>query len=157
MKNYFLVFSLVLVCQMAFSQSVVSYVLPNAGGFLQAGGTKVDFTFGEIVTELKEVGDIKLQQGFQQYVLRYIGVAVGDVELQNVEVYPNPTADYLFINNPNNKVIQLTLTSVDGKSIYFNQQIKSSEPVQLNFLAQGLYLLKLSSNNESKLFKIEKN
>jgi len=77
----------------------------------------------------------------------------------NVVIYPNPTTNILTVSFGNlTHIEQLTLTDVQGKVIHQKNNINENR-VQLNLsdYSNGIYLLKVQSDESSKTFKVTKN
>ncbi len=79
-----------------------------------------------------------------------------DVEKpSSFNLYPNPTSDFIHIKNSNNKNVEYVLMDVNGKIIQlgtFTRQTKLS----IHDLANGMYLLRINADGESRNFKILK-
>lgn len=80
----------------------------------------------------------------------------------NVEVFPNPTKDEVFlqIDHPKNGALQLELTDLSGRIIQSRLIEKTNTKQQfqfsLNALPTGLYFLKLSMGASHGVFKVVK-
>jgi hypothetical protein len=87
-------------------------------------------------------------------------IIVSDVEEKTTSlasIYPNPTKDYINItlNSINN--IYYTLSNVEGKILINNNLINHKTIlVDLTQYPKGLYLLKVTDNDTSQTFKINK-
>ena len=71
-----------------------------------------------------------------------------------IRIYPNPVIDVLRISGINGSAT-LKLIDVNGR-VLFNRQVTNDEPVSVNSLPQGFYILKLSTTEgtvERKIIK----
>ena len=73
--------------------------------------------------------------------------------LESVTLFPNPTTGLIYLKgiSPDSR---LTLFSMDGKQF---ETIKFSKKIDLNSLNNGVYFLRIKSNNKLKTIKIIKN
>ncbi len=76
----------------------------------------------------------------------------------NINVFPNPFYDKLYINNESGKPIDyIRITDVTGKIIYCKNDITTStHQIKLNHLKAGIYIIEVKRENEissSKLIK----
>ncbi|MCB0408723.1 MAG: proprotein convertase P-domain-containing protein [Flavobacteriales bacterium] len=85
------------------------------------------------------------------------GISTSSLD-NNIVIYPNPTSNVLNVNFGNiNSSIQITLTDVQGKVItQMNNITDNSVQLNLNKYSNGLYLLKVKSEDSSKVFKVTK-
>jgi hypothetical protein len=72
------------------------------------------------------------------------GAGLNDAELASVSVYPNPTTDYLFVENAQDISIDVEIFNVSGTLVY-NSRIAddSKEKLDLSDLNSGIYFLHL--------------
>ncbi|HHW59276.1 MAG: T9SS type A sorting domain-containing protein [Bacteroidales bacterium] len=78
-----------------------------------------------------------------------------DNNLDKLQIYPNPTSDYLYIEAPYNTRVQIY--DLLGNEIY-NKLINDKLcKIDLHTYPCGIYILKLIRQNISKTFKIVKN
>lgn len=155
MKKY-LLFSFTLFASFViFGQEVVS----SAGETNVAQGYEVSWTIGEPVIETVSSGTNILTQGFHQSKLRV--TAVNDIRPNNLEVnvYPNPTQEFIIILL--NEVTENTgfeLYNMSGEILKEKKIYSLETSVSLKNYTSGSYLLKLISNKNQPLqtFKIVK-
>ncbi|WP_196894819.1 zinc-dependent metalloprotease [Aureivirga marina] len=79
-------------------------------------------------------------------------LAIEDYNSKQLEIYPNPTSDYLTISNKNISNIQLY--SSLGKLVH--QQKNNFEKIDISKLNVGIYILKVKIGNEFYIKKIFK-
>jgi len=70
---------------------------------------------------------------------------------KGINVYPNPTSDNLYISNPANERLEITILSSLGKpvkSVKSNQGVTS---VDLSDLPKGIYMVKMVNKTSEKI------
>ncbi len=83
-------------------------------------------------------------------------------KLSNLEVkYNNPVLNKLVLTINSNKILNLQIFSIRGKLIFNTRQIfnKFENPIDLSFLKQGMYIMRISGkdiNLSKKFIKINK-
>ncbi|MFA8298784.1 MAG: T9SS type A sorting domain-containing protein [Hyphomicrobiales bacterium] len=82
-----------------------------------------------------------------------VDVSVGELELTNVNIYPNPAKDFVNVTNANGSKLQL----IDASGNVINTMEVNSNSVRVN-LGQntGLYFIRLINENNTKVFKVGK-
>ncbi len=68
-----------------------------------------------------------------------------------VNIYPNPTSEWLNIDLPNAEDITLQIMDLSGKNV-FNKKINTSNPLNISDLSKGTYILKINFD-EKIIFK----
>jgi len=76
------------------------------------------------------------------------------VELEGVQVYPNPTVDAVQIKLPEGGKTAIYLTSTEGKTVYNDVTSDRSYILQRNGLASGIYFLRIEANGKIKTMKV---
>lgn len=80
--------------------------------------------------------------------------------LQSINVYPNPNDGNFLVSfeSNNKKTIELRVTDIVGKTIYFKKVVNSlgkhQEEIHLNSLNKGVYLLQVNSDGKSQTYKL---
>lgn len=85
----------------------------------------------------------------------YVVIGIDENAYQfNTNIYPNPVNDFLYVSFDNNvnikDYINFELYTIDGKLIYqqsFRNDITSTFIIPMQSYQQGMYLLRISSNN----------
>jgi hypothetical protein len=80
-------------------------------------------------------------------------LSVGDIAFNDLQVYPNPTKDLVNFNF-NKQIDQIEVYDLSGKTVL---RKSNSETINLENLEDGLYLIRISSDENSKMIKIVKN
>jgi hypothetical protein len=81
------------------------------------------------------------------------------IETINLEVFPNPTADYIEINLDRNLVerdMELSVYSLEGKKLKSQILSRSSTVIELNSLESGVYLIEVLSSTKRMVAKVLK-
>lgn len=77
-------------------------------------------------------------------------------KLDDIQLSPNPTKDYIYLKNTSTKTIKsICIFNTLGKRVY--QQQKISEKINIKALPKGMYILKLEVNNQCYSTKLIKN
>ena len=74
-----------------------------------------------------------------------------------VNVIPNPFQNAIKLNLPPQLNCNIIITDNLGKFIYQKEKYNSNQELDLSFLLDGVYFLKVNSNSQQKVFKIIKN
>lgn len=94
-------------------------------------------------------------------ITEFLGLT--SLNIASISIMPNPTNDltYLTIGNVNINQVQITLNDILGRKVLdvYSGALKNnaSIPVHMNNLADGVYLIKLETKNESIVKRIIKN
>ena len=155
MRKVFYVLTLtILFAEKISGQSIGQQVISSSGNFLFAGNNSLSFTVGEIAVQTLTSSSI-LTQGFQQPNDMYLAVENIMPPPFQVDVYPNPTQDNLFVklySNSSSPDATVRLMDMVGR-ILFETNIHSFETEVLNIPMQnfsaGTYLLSISDKLEN--------
>jgi hypothetical protein len=120
------------------------------------------FTFTESLGEIYNVNGM-IAYSYGEYSIHYripsdieVAGAINDAFAANTEVYPNPTHNNLTITNLTD-VERVELISVTGQTILNENVTDDIMNINLESLASGIYMLKLVSQTDSRVIRIEKN
>lgn len=70
-------------------------------------------------------------------------LGVNDLSIiSDIQVYPNPVEDHLFIRNAKNDLLEFILYDITGQEV-IHRSISSSESINTTHLPQGIYLYQL--------------
>lgn len=132
----------------------------TSGGDALGSGGSVSYSLGQIVytTQTSTIGSIL--QGVEQPYEISIVLGTEDHQINhNIEVYPNPTTDYLILTIGNINPLQLSFQLIDlnGKLIENKKITNTTETIRMDNLPSTIYFLRVTNNNkEIKTFKIIK-
>ena len=131
-----------------------------AGGSGSGSGGSVEYSIGQIdYVTVSTAGTGTITQGLQQpYEIQIMtGIEFKDISL-SVVAFPNPARDFvqLHISNTDFEKYHFILTDVNGKIISENKIADEKTTIPLMDLAEGIYLIKVSNEQQLKIFKIIK-
>ena len=161
-KNLFLTILLVLsLASFLHGQSVQPATVTAAGQTFQNAGIQLDWTLGELATMNFEVEGQSIKQGFFQSSYTVTAVDELQDEIARIQLFPNPTADYLNFEADfeYTRAVQLQLLDSSGNSIWVKSRSVQSlqEIYSLHDLANGIYFLVVQLDKELiQTFKINK-
>jgi hypothetical protein len=155
MKKMTLVAGLLLATQLMYSQQTI----PATGGDATGSGGSSSYTVGQLVYTTSTGGGSVIQ-GVQQSIELF---TLSNPELTTVNlsavIYPNPTSDYVMLKISDTALYNLSyhLVDINGKAISNGSLTNGDTQINMQQLAVGMYILKVSQNNqELKTFKIIK-
>ena len=148
--------------QFIMAQSITPQVVATAGNYASNGGYSVSWTLGEPVIATATNSGTTLTQGFQQPTYNVLSLTNGKIEGFEVNVYPNPSSDFIVIDwtTDEKNMLYISLYDMAGKLItnqsYSAAQDKAS--MNLSNLASAQYLLEIRNKDNSiaKVFQISK-
>ncbi|NOY50171.1 MAG: T9SS type A sorting domain-containing protein [Chlorobi bacterium] len=138
-------------------------IVSTAGETFQESSIQIQWTLGELAVTKIENPNVQITQGFNQPF--YITTEVNNLpeNIGRIKFYPNPTNNYINIKIDYNlsRKTQIFFYDIQGKLI---QSLESngkqiSEKIEIINQAKGIYILKVSIDNEkySKTYKLIKN
>ena len=156
MKKYILGTLFFLVPFFIISQEIISSTNGDSSG---SGGSS-SYTIGQVFFNTIESDNGSLVQGVQQpFEFQTLSTpALLTVQLTAV-TYPNPTTDFVLLKILDTALenLEYTLFDLNGKTIVSKKINSFSTKITMKNFATGMYLLKLTKNNQPlKTFKIIK-
>lgn len=79
---------------------------------------------------------------------------VSDFSTQKINIYPNPTSDYLYFNFIENQSFTISVYDVQGKKLLEEKIENPNQRLSVSSLSSGIYLVKIKSENNSQTEKI---
>jgi ferredoxin len=78
--------------------------------------------------------------------------------LSTINIYPNPANDFINVSMANGgSSVNFTLLSIDGKVVYqLNNVTDKKVVIDISNNSKGIYFLKVSTDNDSKVYKVIK-
>jgi hypothetical protein len=130
------------------------------GGDASGSGGTVAYSVGQVVYTTNTEATGSVAQGVQQpYEISIVsGFEVDQVNL-SLQVYPNPTADYLSLNVGDLDLsnLKFQLFDIQGRLIEDKKIANNIETIRMDNLQGAVYFLKVFNNNKAlKTFKIIK-
>jgi hypothetical protein len=80
------------------------------------------------------------------------GVSISEVEKVEVNVFPNPTSDYITVDLE--IAMHYTLADLSGKIVGKNRLNSGMNSIDLSIFSEGVYFLELKGNNYRKVIKV---
>ena len=159
MKKIFLLGIGILIAGFVYAQSVAPELISSAGEHYEGTSYQLDWSIGEIAVETYTGTSYILTQGFHQNT--YTVSAVKKLKFDNVEItaYPNPTTDFITIENSDKLQKELTVEVVDIQGKIYLIEKYTSDKKKVNFakFSAGMYFLNVKQNGTTiKSFKIIK-
>lgn len=130
------------------------------GGEATGSGGSASYTTGQIVYTQKTGAGGSESQGVQQPYEITVTTGINEVGVNlKMNVYPNPTTNYLTLDVENKKLEQISYQLIDmqGKIIEVNKLIANTTLINMEGLPKGAFILNVIENNKSiKTFNIIK-
>ena len=140
------------------AQSLSQTVIGSAGNHQMASsGENLHWTVGEVAVEAYE-NDLTLGQGFHQMYYDLFITPVWDLKPSiDLNLFPNPTAGWLILENPTATPVSVMVTNLLGQTL-FSASIDTYEAdFDLAPYPNGLYLFSVLYHGRMiKSFKINK-
>ena len=85
-------------------------------------------------------------------------VGIEEINTNSVSVYPNPASHSLSINfnSEDNSSKEIFILDITGKIFYNSTTSATSENLNVSFLQNGVYILKIGDKNKESTFKFIK-
>ncbi len=120
------------------------------GGFITASSTS-SFNSGDVVG-----GFVIINDSYWITKLSPATLANSDFNNDNIMVFPNPVSSILHVHFPEgNNIDKICITDISGKTII--EQSQSTNLINTQNLASGIYFLQATSNNKTYQTKFIKN
>jgi len=159
MKKTILTFYISLIVQLGFAQLTIKKSSIDSGGAIaQTGTITMISTIGEVVVQENDNATIHLSEGFiSPEIFQSLGLDNYDV-LENISVYPNPTADFVRLNCTNNSSYSLRLFDLNGRMLLNKKFEGNSIQINLSSYAISTYMLVLTDTKNKRYtsFKVIK-
>lgn len=78
------------------------------------------------------------------YTIDFTIVGVDESALSNVQVFPNPSSNFLYVTNVENADVKIV--SMDGKTVY-HSKLNGTRKIDVRNLAQGAYMVQVSNDH----------
>jgi hypothetical protein len=153
MKNVFLFFFTFLFF-FAQAQELERYVIANASNYSENGNLSLTWTLGEtLVATLGTPNDLSVGQGFHQGDLMITNIFEPFKDL-NFNVFPNPTAEGVFISTSAEESLRAEVIDMTGR-ILITKDLEfpiDKTPIHLQTLPSAHYFLKISDKTGTPIF-----
>jgi hypothetical protein len=159
MKTLFTITILIFSISTAFTQSINKQIIASSGNTTSNTTHQLTATIGEPIIGLKS-NTVSINQGFLAAAIITTTLSVEElITDSSIKIYPNPIVDLVHIDIANNTgSVTATLYSITGKQVAFQKINTTRQTMNLNHLANGMYLMQLyfKETNTIKSFKIIK-
>jgi len=131
---------------LSYAQSLSPQVIASSGTTFSSASAKLEFTIGEVVTTTLTAGGNTLTQGFHQPELQF-----ASLESYNsgytFTLYPNPTEQFVTVESTKEDNMQVHVYDASGKSILVSSIFQQKITVDLQTLAAGSYILRITTKD----------
>ncbi|WP_345189898.1 Ig-like domain-containing protein [Algibacter agarivorans] len=122
----------------------------------QSGSGEINISEGTHTIRFESTGATEWQWNADWFSLTYTGtLSVGEKKLSNISVFPNPTYGEVVINGLTNSST-VAIYNIQGSMIEHVKVTGSRVNINLKNYQSGLYLIKVTDETSSDLFKIIK-
>ena len=131
--------------------------ISTQGDSYSNGTNTIDYTIGEPVIATVSDGTNELTQGFHQTLLTITSIEDLDVNF-SVNIFPNPTSEYVTLDIDKYEGLTYRLFDVTGKLIKQEVITQTTTKVNVSDYPKGTYLISLihQENKKIKTYKIIK-
>lgn len=131
-------------------------LISTGGDFFQMESGSISFTIGEPIIETLGNDEHDLTQGFQQSV-RDITTGYNRVDDISINIYPNPTSDFINVEFTELQELNYQLFDLNGVLMSQGQISQIESIISLNKYNSAIFILKLFENDlGSRTFQIVK-
>ena len=79
-----------------------------------------------------------------------VALGIEDYSLDvQLKVYPNPTAQLLYVSHPEQTTFSIGITDLNGRQVY-SGSINTTSPLDLGQYPQGMYVVTIENKQASK-------
>ncbi len=161
MKIIQLLFLLITIPMLLFSQNGRADVVATAGDSYRGANVQLDWTMGELAIS-RISGQRQITQGFHQPYYHIVGVDELPKHIGQVKLFPNPTSDRIQIQIDFEvpRAVVLQLVDLQGRLLWTYKAMGQnlSKGISLSYFPSGFYLLNVivDDNQYQQTYKIEK-
>ncbi len=123
-------------------------LISPAGKTAESSGYSISWSLGELVIDTWSAQNITVTNGFHQPGLTVTNIFKDQLPDFIINLYPNPTSDFLFVETKSDKRFNYHLFSSDGKLLA--TELLQLEKMQIDFqhFTPGIYLLRVVADDE---------
>ena len=135
------------------AQSISKQVISSAGMSV----SQLSWTTGEAVVGLMQSSGSQLGNGYYD-AKSLVALGIEDYSLDvQLRVYPNPTAQMLYVSHPEQTTFSIGITDLNGRQVYLGN-INTTSPLDLGQYPQGMYLVTIANTltHKKNTYKIIK-
>jgi hypothetical protein len=131
-------------------------VISNAGGDFTSNNFTLSWTLGEAVTQTLTSTNFILTQGVQQPTIITVGTYIPQIDNYTLNVYPNPTSDYVYIKTTDYSNLNYKVYDLNGRLLAADV-LNENTRVEFKNYPTAIYFVNIHNNNSVvKTFKIVK-
>lgn len=127
----------------------VTYSWSPTTGLTDPGAATTDASPTVTTTYTVTVTDADGCENFESVTVTVDGVLGGtDVENASIQLHPNPTTGLIYITHSGTDApFKLEIYTTEGKQVYTSEglNLNGNEPIDLSYLARGVYFVKIST------------
>lgn len=142
------------ICCLAAYAQPHDLVASSGGSFKHSSGY-LSYSIGELFTSTLSSSSAILTQGFHQTRLRS-GVPVISSPAQQILVYPNPVQDVLTIQLEKPAGFDYLMYDLRGRLLERGKILDLRTEIDVTALEPAVYLLRVTDNEEERMFQIVK-
>ena len=137
----------------SFSQTAIQQSSISNGGASTTNGTlSIFYSIGEVAVNETSSGNIHISEGFvSSETLNVLGV-INYFPIDNIQIYPNPTIDFVNINFGELDMYTISIFNNLGKELKTIKTNKAIEQVSFENYESGVYII-LIRNSQKQLYK----
>jgi hypothetical protein len=113
---------------------------------------EVGENFAEIIVYAE---DTTVQKTYTVYITRENETGISEVSSHNLKIYPNPVQNTLYIQS-SSTIEQINIYDISGRMLQTSEVFKTSEVLDISYLASGIYLVKVKTEEGEIVGKIIK-
>lgn len=160
MKKQLLTLACISISLLIKAQTVMPQVVATSGGSGQNAQGSLSWTVGQTVISTVSGGGATLTQGFQQPTLLLPTSQITLDETLGLLIYPNPTADFVYLQttaNLSNTALQFSVFDATGKLVNQGNVVQQKTQVSFAGMAAGNYTISVNDkHSKSQNFSIIK-
>jgi hypothetical protein len=132
----------------------------NLSGNITITGLSQNTTYRVMVLEYNGVAGAEqylnsVTTNLANQITSNINTQIGTMNVDDVQIFPNPAADKLFIKFSSENPGELQLTNLNGQTILTKKLHSQLESLDVSNLTKGIYIIKIINNNHTIIKKIE--
>ena len=152
-----LILGILLLSKYSFSQELSRIIA--ASNDSKASSFSASWTIGEVINEDFQSLSLLVSQGLNSQNFNYLITGIEPQSQHKIEIYPRPfindfiiTSDYIDLSKA-----EISIIGLDGRQIQFdfNSLTQNQINISTHGLSPGLYLIRLTSNQDNKSFSIK--
>ncbi len=121
---------------------------------LNGQNIEVDLSSGVMINSATVVlADVMADNGvvhvIDEVLIPSTTVGVDEIESLSIDVYPNPSSDFIVIRSNDGDIDQVSLINMEGKTLFVREIETNETRIDLNNYNNGRYILKIEGNGTS--------